>query len=284
MVARLQWASAAVVAGAALLGGAFVAVRRRNAAATESRRARLRRAADCGAFPESAAGTPERFDPESVADLPDPARRYLTHAIEPDAPLSRRVELSMTGEFRTDRGWKPFTATETLVAGVGFLWSVRLRAAPLVEISGSDYYVDEEGGQKLTLWGAIPFVSASGRGVDRSARGRLVAEYVWLPTALLPQFGAEWDAVDETHAAVTCVVDDYQTTVTIAVDDEGRLREATLDRYRGGTGPVSFGVTVDEEASFGGMTIPSEMAVGWEFGTPGYREFFRATVEEATFY
>src|SRR5690554_4936125 len=41
----------------------------------------------------------ETFSPEMIADLPEIARRYFTHAIAPGTPPSTTVELVMEGRF-----------------------------------------------------------------------------------------------------------------------------------------------------------------------------------------
>lgn len=47
----------------------------------------------------SVGGPPaEPFDVAMLADLPEPARRWLTRAIVPGTPLWRSVELTMHGE------------------------------------------------------------------------------------------------------------------------------------------------------------------------------------------
>ena len=48
----------------------------------------------------------EVFDPSMVARLPEPARRWLVHAIAPGTPLWQTVELSMRGEIRLG-AWRP---------------------------------------------------------------------------------------------------------------------------------------------------------------------------------
>ncbi|HEX6459909.1 MAG TPA: hypothetical protein VF032_13415 [Thermoleophilaceae bacterium] len=39
----------------------------------------------------------ERFDPASLADQPEPVRRYFVHAIAPGAVLAEGARLTMTG-------------------------------------------------------------------------------------------------------------------------------------------------------------------------------------------
>jgi hypothetical protein len=42
----------------------------------------------------------------------------------------------------------------------------------------------------------------------------------------------------------------------------------------------------EKEATFGGLTIPSQLRIGWHFGTDRFEpegEFFRCTIDEASF-
>jgi hypothetical protein len=67
-------------------------------------------------------GQPEVFVPALVADHPEPARRWLTHAIAPGTPLWPTVELSMRGQIRLG-AWRPFTARQVLTPPRGFIWA-----------------------------------------------------------------------------------------------------------------------------------------------------------------
>ena len=51
----------------------------------------------------------ETFDPAATMGLPEPAQRWLSHAIAPGTPLWQRAELSMHGQIKLGR-WRPFTA------------------------------------------------------------------------------------------------------------------------------------------------------------------------------
>jgi hypothetical protein len=49
---------------------------------------------------------------------------------------------------------------------------------------------------------------------------------------------------------------------------------------------VDFGGVLESEATFGGYTIPNRVRAGWYFRTPRFEsegEFFRATIDDATF-
>ena len=51
--------------------------------------------------------------PSEVSNLPEPARRYLTHAIAPGTPLASAVRLRMHGQIKL-KSWLPFTAEQVI--------------------------------------------------------------------------------------------------------------------------------------------------------------------------
>jgi hypothetical protein len=50
---------------------------------------------------------------------------------------------------------------------------------------------------------------------------------------------------------------------------------------RGRFGYLPCGAEIHAERRFGRLVIPSRVTVGWWFGTPGYRPFFRAEIVRA---
>src|SRR5437763_1403040 len=98
------------------------------------------------------------FSPAMVAGLPDPARRYFLHAIQPGTPLAAQVRLAQTGSLRIGEQWAPFSAEQVLVGGgaePGFAWKVRSRLGGL-PLMGSDHYARGEGRMRMLLLGLAP--------------------------------------------------------------------------------------------------------------------------------
>jgi hypothetical protein len=215
------------------------------------------------------------FDEGMVSGLPEPARRHLLHAIRPGVRLARSVELVQTGRMRPRSGARSIelTATETLAAGRGFVWRARARMAGF-PVDVADHYLDGEGAVQVNLFGLIPIETDAGRDVARSSRGRFAGECIWLPSALLPVFGASWEAVDGVHARAGLEIDGETVTLTLAVEQDGRLREITLERHgnvgQASWGPTPYGFAVLAESTFGAYTIPSVVQGGWWYGTPRY--------------
>lgn len=226
------------------------------------------------------------FEPEDVADLPAAARRFLTHAITPGTPLTPTVILEMEGDIRLNR-WMPFQARQVLRAGEGFVWRARVGKTPLV-FRGGDALCGGRGSLDFRLWGILPVARASGPNIDRSAAGRFAAETVaWAPQTLMPQLGARWTDIDNTHATVAVPIGNSTSDVTITVDGAGRLCELSTQRWGDpGGGPFdinAFGGDFQSHHSFSGVTIASAGRVGWWWGTSRWREgeFFRYRVTTA---
>ncbi len=80
------------------------------------------------------------FDPEGLSNLPEPVKRYLNHAIAPDAPLAKAVRLKMHGEIKV-RTWTPFQAEQVIHAERGLIWRAESRINGL-SVWGADRLVD----------------------------------------------------------------------------------------------------------------------------------------------
>jgi hypothetical protein len=231
----------------------------------------------------------EVFTPAMIADLPEPARRYFLRAIQRGTRLASSVRLNMKGEFRTKPGaaWMSMTAEELLVPSQGFVWKARVGSG-LMWIAGADHYAKGRGRLSFWLWGLLPVARAQGPDISRSALGRLAIEAIWVPSCLLPQRGARWEAVDDQSAKVIRVLDGEEFAATLSIDAEGRLLRAVVPRWgdageKGRFEFFPFGSQPHTERAFAGYTIPAGLGVGWWPGEDRYFEFFRATIESARF-
>lgn len=239
------------------------------------------------AFDELASPMPPTgtFGSDEALDLPAPARRLLASSLIEGAELTSGVVLTMEGEIKL-KGWTPFRARQVVRAGTGFVWDATVGRGPL-RFVGADTYHHGRGSLDFRLWGLIPVARASGPDVDRSARGRLAAETVaWLPQALTPAAGARWTPVDDERAVVTVPVDDDAFDVTVSVDAEGHLRELSMLRWGDPDGSFAehrFGSTVEDVATFDGVTIASAGRVAWHRGSDRRDdgEFFRYRITDA---
>ncbi|MBE9214139.1 hypothetical protein IQ247_15940 [Plectonema cf. radiosum LEGE 06105] len=230
------------------------------------------------------------FTTEMVAELPQPVQRYFLHAIEPGTLLAKSVKLKMNGSFRlsTDKSWLPMEAEQIIRAFKGFVWQANIGSG-LIKFIGGDYYFNNFGRIRFSIWGIIPVVNAHNQDITRSSIGRLVGESFWLPSALLPQNCVSWQVIDDNTIEANMKVDDESVTLTFVIDSNGKLLKMSLPRWGDKTEDgsytyIPFGGEVLEERTFGGFTIPSQINAGWWFGTDKYFDFFRANIEQAEFF
>lgn len=227
---------------------------------------------------------PAAFDPAMTADLPEPARRWLLHAIEPGALLFGAIEFQMSGEIDVG-GWRPFTATQALVPDAGFVWAAHTRLVGL-PVRGFDSYSLGAGRMSWRMLGFIPLMSAGGYDVTRSAADRLAAESVLLPTSLVDTATWRPGAGPDTATYLRRFGPRLaRGPVTVTVAPDGRLRSVSLLRWGspGGAGFAEhvFEVSFGGEYAVDGIAVPDRWSAAWVDGGGVRREFFRASIDAA---
>ncbi len=228
---------------------------------------------------------PPTFDPAVIADLPEPARRWLIHAIPAGTPLWGKMELSMRGQIRLGQ-WRSFTARQVLAPPDGYIWAATAKMAGL-PVTGYDLLSSGTGQMRWRLLGLVPVMTAEGPDITRSASGRLAGEIALLPTAYQQ---ATWTQGERADTAIaTWQFGNDTETAGLRVGTDGHVMEVMVNRW-GNPGGVPFnrypfGVSVEAELNFGGITIPSQLRAGWWRGTEkqGAGEFFRAQITSALF-
>jgi hypothetical protein len=193
----------------------------------------------------------------------------------------------MHGEIKL-KGWLPFTAEQVIRSDGEMLWQATVRQKG-IPIRGFDRLVGGEGAMRWKLLGIIPVMTASGPDVTRSTVGRLLAELVWLPSALCAG-DVTWTASDVLHPTAAIALLGHAAQLAMTVGETGRLEVVKTSRWGNPEGgefrSVDFGAVAEDEARFHGYTIPTRLRVGWrlvngQFESDG--EFFRVTIDDAVF-
>lgn len=176
----------------------------------ERSRARLRARLEAGA------GRRPSAPASREADLPRPVRRYFEAVFDVEEAGDERearnrggtVRIEQSGELRVggvDSPWHAFTATHhASVTTPGFVWEAVVSMAPGLSVRVRDSFVDGEGSERVTLFGAFPVAtSASCPELDEASLQRYLAEAVWYPAALAPENGVVWEPIDDHSARAT---------------------------------------------------------------------------------
>lgn len=221
-------------------------------------------------------------EPGFVDELDEPVRRYLNHAL-PGGVACTGLRLTMVGRINVGR-WLAFTAEQEF-HGHEFIWRARAgwrRAKPL---HITDSYASGAGKMQGTMFGHVRFLHADDENTARAAAGRAAAETIWVPGTLLPGTGVSWRAVSEELIVASFAVAPERPDVTLRIDGAGAVRSVSVMRWgkvgQKDFGYIPFGGDMHAERRFGDLVLPSEVTVGWWYGTPRYRPFFEATILDA---
>jgi hypothetical protein len=171
----------------------------------------------------------QRFDAASVADLDEPVRRYLTHAIADGATIPATVRLQMAGRIDVGR-WLSFTAQQDF-NGHEFSWRARAGWRWLKPVSVVDAYADGAGSTDGKLLGRVRFLHACDENTARAAAARAAVESIWVPATLLPGQAVRWRAEADDHIVASFTVTPEVVEVTLRIDGAGAVRSASVMRW-----------------------------------------------------
>jgi hypothetical protein len=235
--------------------------------------------------------TPRRaarsFSADQLAGLDDPVQRYFTHAISDGAALTTGVHMTMRGRIKVGL-WLPFTAEQT-VDGRSFAWRAWIGPGALTPLRVVDRYADAVGSTAGRLFGRATLFHAEDLNTARSAATRAAIEsVVFAPASVLPDRGVAWWAETEDVIVARFDLPPEQPEVRVRVNAHGAIRTVSSLRW-GNVGEkafryIPFGGEVHSERRFGPLVLPSDLTVGWRFGTPSYAPFFKAHIRDVTRY
>ena len=230
-------------------------------------------------------------DLQSLGKVPEPVARYFRYAL-PDG--QRKIQLArfhQTGELRSapdSDQWLRFAATQLISARPrAFLWDAKITLAPGIHIRVRDAYLHGAGSGKVSL------LSAMTMGYDRNkpelnsaALYRYLAEAVWYPTALLPESGVQWQAIDEHHALAKLTDSNISVALEFRFNHVGEITGIyTEDRYGKFNGQYEkhpWEGHFNNYQIFDGVKIPTEAEVGWHLPV-GWWLFWKGRISDARF-
>jgi hypothetical protein len=214
---------------------------------------------------------PGVFSRQMLEGLPAPVVRYFDFALTPGQRLAQSVRIQQEGKFRggLDEPWSPFTAVQHFsVQPPGLVWDAAIHLAPLLTVRVRDSYIDGTGGMHARIASLVPVVSQDGgAALNAGALHRLLAEMVWLPTALLPGRGVTWQEGDDSTARATLTHAGTSVWLDFQFGPEGEIvRASTPERSRDVEGKSVLTPWVCSYGSYreaGGMRVPAEGEVEW---------------------
>ncbi|WP_456377150.1 DUF6920 family protein [Thiolapillus sp.] len=176
----------------------------------------------------AASPLPETVDFAALEKLPPPVARYFSHVLPQGQRFIRIAAIYQSGILRTGAGsnkWFPFTARQYIAPmAKGFVWNARVKLPFGAHIRILDSCIAGTGSGRISLLSAFPIAAETGTPeLNLGTLHRYLAEAVWCPTALLPQSGVAWAAIDEQSALATLRIHDLSVSLEFRFNQMGEV-------------------------------------------------------------
>ncbi len=220
----------------------------------------------------SAAKSLHTVDLASLSALPPPVIRYFRHVLTDGRKLIQFVEMTQKGELRTgvDSGkWLAFTAQQQISPPArGFVWKARIGLPLGAHLQVIDSYIDGLGTGRVSLCSALPLGTEQNLPqLNSGALHRFLAEAVWCPTALLPQAGVAWQALDDHSALATLNDRGTQVSLVFRFNERnevcGIYTPGRIGRFKEGFLEMPWEGHFSDYRLCGGVRVPFYGEVGW---------------------
>lgn len=211
-------------------------------------------------------------DFDSLSGLPPPVIRYFKHVLAKNQKLIKIVRMHQSGVLRTNMkidAWSSFTADQIVVPFAnGFVWNAKVEMPLGTHIRVLDTYSAGVGSGRISLLSAVAVASNSGEPkLNSAALQRYLAEAVWYPTALLPQSGVVWTAIDERSAMATLTDSGITVSLEFRFNDANEVTaiysSGRFARFDGGYKQLPWEGHFLNYQDRGGISIPIYGEVGW---------------------
>jgi hypothetical protein len=225
-------------------------------------------AADAGRLVGRAVANDARIITDAMlADLPDPARRYLVHAGVVGSKMSRLVTLTQRGRIRNsiEASWMAFEAEETYsTSPPGFVWRAAFPATAIPIVLGRDEYLDGAGSIVMKMLAAMPVAEERGEELAAAGLMRYLNEMMWFPAAFLGS-NVTITAIDDASFSVSIADRGMVAEATLFIDPSGQLTNFRARRYNTGSRRMEIWETpIVAYRNFNGLLLPSAGSAVWK--------------------
>lgn len=211
----------------------------------------------------------EVISEESIQQLPFPVRNWLSHSGMIGKNRISNVRLQQNGFMLTKPGgkWTQAEANQYFtVDRPGFIWKVKMRMPPCIEIDGRDKLILGKGSMIIKVFSLYSIVNSKGEEIDQGSMLRYLAETVWFPSAALSDY-MSWEPIDSLSAKATLTDSGKSYTGIFTFDKAGNVTAFEAERYGEFEGKYSlekWRITCTDHREFSGIIIPTKSEVTWK--------------------
>lgn len=173
------------------------------------------------------------FDAASLADLPEPVRRYFAFAFRSPVPAHALVRVEAEGDFRRPLTEEFNATTAEQVIAIGrpaLVFSATTPVLPGIWARAYDYFAQGEMEMKAKIMSTLTVMDEDATPeLNRISLRRWLLESALYPQALLPGGPVAWEAVDKNSARAVARAYGLRATMLAHFDAEGRMTKMTAE-------------------------------------------------------
>ena len=219
-----------------------------------------------------------------IEHLPPLLQSYIKKVGVIGKPEIHSVRLKQSGSFRTkpEQKWMPLIAEQYYNPNSNsFVWFGKIKAAPMVSITGKDIFLNNKGHMVIKLLNIKTIGDAQGPEVDEGELMRYISEIPWFPTAFLNE-NLEWNQLDSSKVKVTMKLNDTEFNGIFHFDARGLLSKFSTRRYMDVDGKYLLKEWTPEYLDYeqrNGYLIPSRGKAIWLLESGAFC-YFEGTITE----
>lgn len=254
-----------------------------------TRRKLDRLVADLGLLDESTL-SPDPVTDSQLEGLPEPARRWLRRVGVVGRPPVGNFRVRFDGRIRMKpgQGWMPLRAWQlNTVDPIARIFQMRVDAAHVVPMFGTDSYVSGTGEMRGKLLGLVTVAEGRGEEFDLGELVTWLNDAVMLTPSMLLSPTTTWSEVDDRSFTVGVADGDHRVTARVVLgDDDLPVDFITDDRWYAGTDPPTrtpWRTPFDDwTTTDDGRPLPGRGAAVWCFDDGDFT-YIEGTFEPSTF-
>jgi hypothetical protein len=156
-----------------------------------------------------------------------------------------------------------------------------------MDVRVRDSYLSGRGAMEATTLAIVPVMNQRDKTeLNEGALQRYFAEAVWFPTALLPESGVAWRAIDDSRALATLADSGTKVSLEFSFNAKGEItRIYSASRYREAGGKYELTPWVVQVRAYeerGGMRIPLEGEVSWQL-PEGLQSYWKGRIMDVQY-
>jgi hypothetical protein len=205
--------------------------------------------------------------------LPIPVKKWLKKSGATGREKIQTVWLKQKFQMKmkpTQKRWYHANAQQLFFTQQpAFIWAVRLKILPLLNVLGRDKFADGKGEMQMKLNGLVNLGKETGPKMDEGTLQRFLGEIVWFPSAAISPY-INWEEVDDFTAKATMNYKGTTGSGTFHFNKDGLLNKFIAMRYMGNTPDAKryqWVITAKKHEQHNGITIPVKLEATWMLET-----------------